>query len=140
MESARMSWCMADVMNLHGVAGLSDGNGLWGPACSPVIYPDLQPSVELMTDQYGNPVGGANTIVEPIIQDPGTAAPAPMIYSSPVSPIPDPGNSSTSVVPTAPIEVSKFSSQQSGNSQVRPASAQSEPRMSGLPASYNNAR
>ncbi len=46
MESARMSWCLADVVNMHGVAGLSEGNGLWGPACSPIIYPDESPTIE----------------------------------------------------------------------------------------------
>jgi len=46
VESSRMSWCMADVLNIHGDVGLSTGNGLWGPATSPVIYPDLQPTVE----------------------------------------------------------------------------------------------
>ncbi len=46
VESSRMSWCMADILNIHGDVGLSPGNGLWGPAASPVIYPDLQPTVE----------------------------------------------------------------------------------------------
>jgi type II secretory pathway component GspD/PulD (secretin) len=46
VETSRMSWCMADVLNIHGDHGLSPGNGLWGPATSPVIYPDLQPTVE----------------------------------------------------------------------------------------------
>jgi hypothetical protein len=45
VESSRMSWCLADVLNIHGDVGLSGGNGLWGPAKSPVIYPDLQPTV-----------------------------------------------------------------------------------------------
>jgi hypothetical protein len=47
VESSRMSWCMADILNIHGDAGLSPGNGLWGPASSPVIYPDLQPTVDI---------------------------------------------------------------------------------------------
>lgn len=46
VESSRMSWCMADVLNVHGDVGLSPGNGLWGPAASPVIYPDQQPTVD----------------------------------------------------------------------------------------------
>ncbi len=46
VESSRMSWCLADVLNIHGDTNLSPGNGLWGPAASPVIYPDLQPIVE----------------------------------------------------------------------------------------------
>jgi type II secretion system protein D len=136
MESARMSWCMADVMNLHGVAGLSDGNGLWGPACSPVIYPDLQPTVDMITDQYGNPIGDGSMIIESSNGEPTPAAPAPMIYSSPVSPVPNPGNPSSSVAPAAPIEVSSFSSQRGGNTQVAPAAAQSDPGTNALPGTY----
>lgn len=45
VESSRMSWCLADVLNIHGDVGLSGGNGLWGPARGAVMYPDLQPSV-----------------------------------------------------------------------------------------------
>lgn len=44
VESSRMSWCLADILNMHGDVGLSAGNGLWGPAKSSVIYPDMQPS------------------------------------------------------------------------------------------------
>ncbi len=46
IESSRMSYCLADILNIHGDVGLSPGNGLWGPAASPVIYPDLQPTVD----------------------------------------------------------------------------------------------
>ena len=45
-ETARMSWCLADVVEMHGDEGLGGGHGLWGPAISPVIYPDLQPTVD----------------------------------------------------------------------------------------------
>jgi len=44
VESSRMSWCLSDILNIHGDVGLNGGNGLWGPAKGPVIYPDLQPS------------------------------------------------------------------------------------------------
>ena len=39
VESSRMSYCLADILNIHGDVGLSPGNGLWGPAASPIIYP-----------------------------------------------------------------------------------------------------
>ena len=47
VESSRMSWCLADVLNIHGDTNLSSGNGLWGPASSPIIYPDISPTIEL---------------------------------------------------------------------------------------------
>lgn len=45
VASSRMSWCLADVLNLHGDVGLTGGNGLWGPVKSATIYPDMQPTV-----------------------------------------------------------------------------------------------
>jgi hypothetical protein len=45
-ESGRMSWCLADVLEMYGNYGLSPGHGLWGPAVPPVIYPDLAPTID----------------------------------------------------------------------------------------------
>jgi type II secretory pathway component GspD/PulD (secretin) len=45
-ESSRMSWCLADVVEMHGDVGLSGGYGLWGPAIGQTIYPDMQPTVD----------------------------------------------------------------------------------------------
>lgn len=45
-ESARMSWCLPEVIEMNGDVGLSGGHGLWGPALAPVIYPDLQPTID----------------------------------------------------------------------------------------------
>jgi len=44
VESSRMSWCLADVLNIHGDGGLSGGNGLWGPAKGQVLMPDTLPT------------------------------------------------------------------------------------------------
>lgn len=46
IESSRMSWCLADVVEAHGDVGLNGGYGLWGPAIGPTIYPDIQPTVD----------------------------------------------------------------------------------------------
>ncbi len=55
IESSRMSWCLADVQNaFDGGAEMSGGNGLWGPARSSVIYPDLQPAV--IEDRANSPI------------------------------------------------------------------------------------
>ena len=65
VESSRMSYCLSDILNIHGDVGLSPGNGLWGPAASPIIYPDLQPTVEpeRYGERYGEP--GSMIIGEP---------------------------------------------------------------------------
>ncbi len=66
VESSRMSWCLADVLNIHGDVGLSGGNGLWGPAKSSMIYPDLQPTaIEDRTRPYG--VGVQSSDYEPLM-------------------------------------------------------------------------
>jgi hypothetical protein len=55
VESSRMSWCLADVLNMYGDKGLSAGNGLWGPAASPLIYPDETPTVEFESNESTSP-------------------------------------------------------------------------------------
>lgn len=71
VESSRMSWCLADVLNLYSDQGLSSGNGLWGPATSPVIYPDVTPAVDrenpnqnLAPQSYGQPLMDGEIIIE----------------------------------------------------------------------------
>jgi len=41
-EMERMSWCVADIVNIHGPVPVS-GNPLFNPAATPVIFPDLAP-------------------------------------------------------------------------------------------------
>ncbi|MEM6980073.1 MAG: secretin N-terminal domain-containing protein [Planctomycetota bacterium] len=57
VESSRMSWCLADVVEAHGDVGLSGGYGLWGPAIGPTIYPDVHPTVDVFpaADLPGGP-------------------------------------------------------------------------------------
>lgn len=66
VESSRMSYCLSDILEMHGDVGLSGGHGLWGPARGPVIYPDMQPAgVECLTPadsiidgSYSQPMNG----------------------------------------------------------------------------------
>ena len=44
VESDRMSWCLSDVIEMHGEVGLSGGHGLWGPPVSPLIFPTIDPT------------------------------------------------------------------------------------------------
>ncbi|HMP07008.1 MAG TPA: secretin N-terminal domain-containing protein, partial [Lacipirellulaceae bacterium] len=46
IESARMSWCLADVVDLHGPAGLRSRTDMLGAAESQLVYPNL-PAEEL---------------------------------------------------------------------------------------------
>jgi len=130
IESARMSWCLADVINVHGVSNLSEGNGLWGPACSPVIYPDLQPTVEMID---GMPYCDPNAVPGAPMQ------PIPMINGASASPVPNLNPMSTSPGLSLPIETSRFSVPTPGQAYVTPASAQSQPRTTSLPTA-NGAR
>jgi len=53
-ESERMSWCLADVVEIHGNVGLSPGRpGVWSPKECPVIFPDGDPG---MLHESPNPV------------------------------------------------------------------------------------
>jgi general secretion pathway protein D len=46
IESARMSWCLADVVNLHGPAGLKSNHDFMGEAEAESVYPDYVPKAE----------------------------------------------------------------------------------------------
>ena len=52
-ESGRMSYCIADVVEMHGDVGLSGGYGLWGPAVGPMIYPDMTPTIDDIEMMHG---------------------------------------------------------------------------------------
>jgi type II secretory pathway component GspD/PulD (secretin) len=111
VESSRMSWCMADILNIHGDVGLSPGNGLWGPAASPVIYPDLTPAVEF--DPAMNPnlmMGEAEgTIIEeqpPVMLDPQTGR--SILKDVPAT------NGSGAVTPAAPLQNTSYQLPQAG--------------------------
>lgn len=46
MEAARMSWCMGDVVAIHGEAGLRGRGDDWGDDEVPTVYPDLAPTAD----------------------------------------------------------------------------------------------
>jgi general secretion pathway protein D len=77
VESSRMSYCLADVVEMHGDVGLSGGYGLWGPAIGPTIYPDLHPTIDQFPQSvgpevYGEPIyNGAPVIETPMGDVPG---------------------------------------------------------------------
>jgi hypothetical protein len=78
VESSRMSWCLADILNIYGDVGLSEGNGLWGPASSPVIYPDTNPTGEV--GNPGSPAGQEPTYLTPTVETPATMIPSSPAY------------------------------------------------------------
>lgn len=95
VESSRMSWCLSDVLNTHGDVGLSGGNGLWGPAKSATIYPDMQPAViedralpRSGAPAYGQPMLGPQFQPgETIIEAPGIEPiPTPMLEGANAAP------------------------------------------------------
>ncbi len=64
-ESNRMSYCLADIVEMHGDVGLGGGYGLWGPAIGPVIYPDMTPMMDDIEILYeGGSVGDGSSVIE----------------------------------------------------------------------------
>ena len=51
-EAARMSWCLGDVIKVHGDAGLRGRCDNWSDAETQVVYPDMKP----MTGEDGKPL------------------------------------------------------------------------------------
>jgi general secretion pathway protein D len=48
VESARMSWCLSDVVEMHGPVGLRSQSDLMGEAEAETVYPQPVPADELM--------------------------------------------------------------------------------------------
>ena len=87
VESSRMSWCLADVVEAHGDVGLSGGYGLWGPAVGNTIYPDLQPTVDEVVIHEGYGIEGqlldsSDSFYGEILEDPAgiPSVPGPAEY------------------------------------------------------------
>ncbi len=56
-EAARMSWCLADVIEMHGDPGFGPGRADSWDAGTPVIFPHEDPTAEMiLTPQAGEPV------------------------------------------------------------------------------------
>jgi len=45
VESSRMSWCLADILEMHGDVGLNGGHGLWGPTAGAMMYPEMPQTI-----------------------------------------------------------------------------------------------
>ncbi|GIW97361.1 MAG: hypothetical protein KatS3mg111_0694 [Pirellulaceae bacterium] len=101
IESSRMSWCLADVLNVHGDVGLSGGNGLWGPARSQLIYPDEQPTVldDRAVPRAGEPVAPPAPSKEGEVPVPGGVDLEFLPRVAPPPP-PEPDEQAASIQPT----------------------------------------
>jgi type II secretion system protein D len=155
VESDRMSWCLADVVEIHGNAGLSGGYGLWGPAIPPPIYPDvdplgyegewLEPGVEVppvlhegQTTPTGRTPGAATPSRNPPVPAPTTSPmpkPQPLpqgdeqsLRRPPNADVPlHPANQSSSVVPPTQLGRTPLRVEQSDNATVFYAEPKSRP-------------
>jgi general secretion pathway protein D len=102
VESSRMSWCLADILNIHGDVGLNGGNGLWGPARGPVIYPHMQPTAVIDGNQ-GIPV--EQSVIE------GNYQPAAGSTTTPTIPPANAGAANTPNPQFVPIQTQPVTSQ-----------------------------
>lgn len=57
-EIARMHWCLADVIEVHGDGGLRGRADQWSDSETPTIYPDLTPNAELIPTPKPEPANG----------------------------------------------------------------------------------
>ncbi|MGC3967663.1 MAG: secretin N-terminal domain-containing protein [Pirellulales bacterium] len=86
VESARMSWCLADVRALHSSVGLYSREDIWAEEETMTIYPDLQPTGEPIphaSEQMPAPAGSVPT-------PPATPGPTVVPATPPNPPTPPP--------------------------------------------------
>jgi general secretion pathway protein D len=93
VESARMSWCLADVIKLHGESGLRGRNAEWTDAETTVVYPDFAPEmlnsvIPGSAEEILTPPAGAGPTMAPPPPPPsgGTPRLAPPTSPPPVQP------------------------------------------------------
>jgi type II secretion system protein D len=115
-ESERMSWCIADLVNIHGPVGLS-GNPAFNMAPSDLIFPDLDPTAPPAVPGATTPGYPPMGVPTPGVPTPATPPPPlPGLQSSPppIDPLvppplvpPPPGSHGLSLPPppvqTAPV-------------------------------------
>lgn len=115
-ESERMSWCLGDIVNIHGTAPGAGGPGGMaggmGGGMTPLIYPDIQP---------GTPALGSPTLEVM----PGQSSPQPQAY--PPTPNP-PGGFNPSPTPATPQGAAQYYNSPAPSVLVSPASASPMPR------------
>ncbi len=96
MESQRMSWCLSDVVAIHGDVNLSsNGNShvaCWDHGPTKVIYPDLLPTVPEPLE-----IAPPEPLPAPQIEPPLTPNPTP-------PPVPAPGNTNTLMLRPTPLD------------------------------------
>ena len=96
MESSRMSWCLADVVNVHGHHGLTGAyeNPYGGPGCAcTTVYPDQMPYAmpqevhgEVLPEQPPRYVPEAEQLPSPVPQGPLNAPTGPEFVPEQVEP------------------------------------------------------
>jgi hypothetical protein len=115
VESARMSWCLADVIKVHGESGLRGRNAEWTDAETTVVYPDFAPEmlegqIHGSAEEILGPAPGGARMTPPTSPPPSAIPPAAIPPSAippgtprlapPTSPPPvTPGTSSLRIPP-----------------------------------------
>jgi type II secretion system protein D len=96
-EAAKMTWCLNDVTEIYGEAGLRRRTDLWTNGEVPVIYPDGAPlgpggsqpaGPEVIPTPTSQPVGPGNPPPPQAPAAPPASGPGPLPGSGPVSPDP----------------------------------------------------
>ena len=150
VESSRMSWCLADVVEAHGDVGLSGGYGLWGPAVGQTIYPDLHPTVQREEVISDRPLHSP----PPALEQSPIQIQAPQVLTDPIEPglitpqvdtLPVPSNAVPAPAPVIEAPPAPTTGAQNLNRSesivkpalpVLPAKTLSDPESPAVPATY----
>ncbi len=108
VESARMSWCLADVVDLHGDVGLRSRSEPFYAGESNTIYPHLQPTgeevlLEEPTLQDGPPLQPNNIMMRPSNTNEHDRITPAMIREARRGPVQQTSNSREPLVPQGPV-------------------------------------
>jgi len=129
-EAARMSWCLADVVKLHGEAGLRGRKDEWTDAETTVVYPDLMPTAPgpeaIPTPKPGSVMPGAKKPTNAPTysrQTPPNDSKTPGIARNGLQPTPAAGE----LEPLPSLKLMRPEDAVAPNNQLRNASGNSQP-------------
>ena len=91
-ETERMSWCIADIVNIHGPVGIS-GNPAFNVLPPEVIFPDVDPTAPTPATPplEGMPPSAPPSMMPPVpAPTPGVPPPPQPLLPAPVPPVPAP--------------------------------------------------
>ena len=128
IESSRMSWCLSDVVNIHGEAGLRSRCDEWFDGETEAVYPNYVPEDGELLPMTSDQMNLGPMLQMPIVEPaPGSTVPGRIeslpTPPAPTSPLPTPPPPTQSYSPTSQIPPQPLPPPDAAPAMLEPANA-----------------